>query len=426
VTTQDWIALLPHAGLIALLIVLSGFFSGSETALFGLQAIDRERLKEEGGTGHTVLQLLVDPRRTLASVLMGNELVNISLSTVCAGLILGLLGQEFGWVNLLVATPLLILFGEVTPKTVALRNPRRFARMVAKPLTAWAWLIGPVRWVLSAVANGAIRLLGASTKPTRNVLEEDHVRKLVDEGLEAGTIKTMEHDLIHRVFSFSDVQVGRLMTPRPDVVALPLTLPFERLVEQLRAHGFSRIPMYQSNPDDVVGVLLTKDLLRFKGGPPPSSAELRALLQPAYYVPTTKLADDLLRQLRQRRMHMALVVDEHGSIDGLVTLDDLLSELVGSALDEDDETAEVSQIRPDLWEVAASMDVQDLFEQTGLRLPEGDYHTVAGFILDQLGRIPAPGDALEWEHVVFEVTAMDERRITSVRVRVDAKRAQLS
>lgn len=410
--SETLIALLPKGLLLVVLIFLSGFFSGSETGLFSLQAIDRERLREEGSS---VLRLLESPRRTLASVLMGNELVNISLSSVCAAIILEL-APDMGWLNLLVATPLLILFGEVTPKTLALRNPRRFANLVAKPLTLWATLITPVRALLTGIANLAIRILGASSEASPRVLEEAQVRRLVDEGLAAGSIKTVEHELIHRVFSFSDVTVGELMTPRPDIVALPLTAPYARVVDTLRQTGFSRVPIYRGGQDDIRGILLSKDLLRFKDGPPPTKRELVDLLQPPLFVPTTKKADDMLRELKLQRMHMAIVVDEHGTVTGLITLDDLLVELMGAELDEDDDTGEVSHIRPGMFSVSASMDLDDFCESQGVSLEQGPYRTIGGYVFSALGHLPAKGEELESEGLRFIVTGMEGRRITELTV----------
>lgn len=405
------IALLPKILLLLGLIVLSGFFSGAETSLFSLQAIDRERLREQGSG---VIRLLDTPRRTLASVLMGNELVNISLSSVCAGIILEL-APDMAWLNLLVATPLLILFGEVTPKTIALRAPRRFANFVAKPLSLWATLITPIRVVLTGIANLALRALGAKHAEPR-ILEEEQVRRLVDEGLASGSIKSMEHDLIHRVFSFSDAQVGRLMTPRPDIVSLPLSAPYDRVLSTLRANGYSRLPVYQGRHDEIVGILLSKDLLRFKGGPNPTPRQIRDLLQPPLFVPKTKNADDLLRELKLKHLHMAIVVDEHGTVAGLVTLDDLLVELVGADLDEDDDSAEVSRIRPGLLSVSAGMDIDDFREETGLLVPKGEYHTIGGYVLNTLGHLPHKGEELEREGARFTVVGVEGRRITELTV----------
>ena len=406
----------PSLILLGVLVLLSGFFSGSETALFSLQPIDRERLKEEGGAGLIVNRLLEEPRRTLASVLMGNELVNISLSTVCAGLVLSVWPDK-PYLNLLVATPLLILFGEVTPKTIALRHGRSFALRIARPLTWWATLITPIRWLLQSLANLAIRMLGGGTGDSSQTIEEAEVRRLIDEGHEAGSIKAVEAELIHRVFSFGDVSVGRLMTPAPDMVSFPVTTRFRHLVDRLQQTPFSRIPMYGRRPDDVVGIRLTKDLLRFKGKTPPNAAELRALLQEPFFVPASKPADDMLREFQARSIHMAMVVDEHGAIDGLITLDDLLDELVGPQLDIHGDP-EISILSEGSWTVNGGVDLEDLSDLTGVALEHDEVHTLGGYVMDALGHLPEEGEQVEVAGVRFTVVAMDERRIVEVEVKL--------
>ncbi|MCB9762302.1 MAG: HlyC/CorC family transporter [Alphaproteobacteria bacterium] len=404
----------PTLILVGVLLAFSALFSGSETAISALQPMDREKLRAEGRRGERVAALEADIRPTLAAVLMGNELVNISLSSVCAGLILTLAPGR-PWLNLLVATPLLILLGEVTPKSIALAAPRRWALAVAAPLSAWKWLISPFRKTLTWLVDLILHALGADAHSPNRVLQEDQVRKLIQEGREAGSINVLEHELIDRLFNFSDTRVSRLMTPRPDVISFPLSTPYDQLVEQLRTHQVSRVPIYQGRMDNVVGVLLTKDLLRFKGRAPPTPRELAGLLQDPYYVPSSKRADDLLREFQRRRTHMALVVDEHGGLVGLCTLDDLLGELVGEMLDEHDEASdEISRVGPNAWTVAGSTDVEDFETETGVELPEGDYHTVGGFMFAELGHIPEPGEAVVVGDLRLTVAGVEERRITEV------------
>lgn len=421
--TPEAATLPPTMALVAIfcLMLLSAFFSGSETALFSLNAVDREALRN-GNPLKALDQLLADPRRVLASVLFGNELVNVTLSTLCAGLVLQVTPDK-PWLNLLVATPLLLLAGEVLPKSFALRYARRASRLVARPLAAWTVLISPLRRVLSWFADQVVRLLGGGHPEGIN-LQEAEVRQLIDEGRQTGTIGAMEQELIEAVFEFADTPVSKIATPRPDIIAVPLTIPYPKLVALLREHNLSRLPIYQGRRDNVVGVLLAKDLLRYKGSRQPGPRELKALLLEPYFVPTSKPAADLLRELQVARSHMALVVDEHGSIDGLVTMDDLLGELVGDLLDEhDDDSDEISRLQPDVWNVAGSTDCDDFQNQTGITLPEGDYHTVAGFVFSELGHLPAKGEVLSWEGLEFHVTGLDERRITDLTVRLRGQTA---
>ena len=411
------IDLVPALVLAAILLSFSAMFSASETAIFSLQATDREHLKREGLPGALVEALRSDKRRTLPSILIGNELVNISLAAVFASLILTLSPTQ-PWLNLFVATPLLIIFGEVTPKTLAMANPRRAALFLARPLTFWSLMITPARWFLMLIADFFTRIFGVDTSPRSEVMQEDEVRQLIDQGSKAGAIGVNERALIDRLFDFSDTTVSRLMTPRPDIIAFPINTPLERLIDELQRSRVSRVPIYQGRIDNILGLLLTKDLLRFKGQVTPGSGELRALLQEAFYVPASKRAADMLKEFQKRRSHMAIVVDEHGSVVGLVTLDDLLGELVGELLDEQDEDShDAVPVGHGVWTVIGSMDVDDFQERVGILLPEGEYHTVGGFILDRVGHIPEKGERVIHEAHVFEVIGVDHRRITKVSVR---------
>ena len=401
--------------LVAILLLLSGFFSSSETSLFGLQALDREKMKEHPRGGR-VLELLRHPSRTLASVLMGNEVVNITVSAVCASALLTRFPDK-PWLNILIATPLLLVFGEILPKTFALRFTRRWSLAVSGPLSLWAWLVTGPRWLLTAVADRITALFGASAVILEDRIETQQVRELIDQGRREGSIGAAEHRLIERVFQFGDVPVSRLMTPRPDIVSFPLNVPFDTLMHRLRQDRVSRVPIYLGKPDNVVGVLITRKLLRFAGGEPPGPRELKELLRPAWYVPETKLADDLLREIQIRQDHLAIVVDEHGVISGLITLDDLLSELVGEELDDDSD--EISRIRPDMWTVAGAMDVSDFVEETGIPVPPGEYQTIGGFMMTTLGRVPEKGDELRLDNIVFSVSQMDGRRVLEVAVQLE-------
>lgn len=410
------------------LLLLSAFFSGSETAIFSLQPIDRSAMSEDGES--PVEGLLHQPRRTLASLLIGNEFVNVLLSTVTAGLVLQLFPGK-PWLNVVVLTPLLLLFGEVLPKTLALRFNRTVAALVARPLLLFARLVSPLRWVLTRIADLFLRLTGGSNAPGQAALREAHLLTLVEQGRRSGAVGAMEEEMIQKVFEFGDLTVSRLMTPRPDVFSLSLTTPWEDLIDLVRRHSHSRVPVWQGRPDHIIGVLVVKDLLphlaaRFRengedeGDPralPLSTRQLQKLLHPAHFVPTSKRAEDMLAEFREQKFHLAMVVDEHGNVVGLVTLDDILAELVGELLDEADELQEeVTEVVEGVYTVRGNMDVDDFEERFELQLPEGEYDTVAGFVLDLAGTVPDKGDEYLWQGIRFRVSGMQAKRITEVCV----------
>ncbi len=408
---------------VVILLTLLGlcmFFSISETALFSLQKVDREALKEDPSIGELIRHLLHRPRRLLAALLIGNEFANIGLSAVSAALVLAWF-PRWPWVNVLLVAPVLILFGDVLPKTIGLRFARPVAMRVARPLAFWNELVSPVRFVLSGIGDMILRGLGVSPAPLHDTLQEDQLRTLIDQGRETGIIQPMEQEIIHRVFEFGDLPVSRLMTPRPDIFSLSLTTPWDQLLQELRQARYSRVPIWQTNPDNIVGVLLVKDLLRLRDTPPPHARQLQKMLHPAMFVPPSKRAQDLLREFRVKNNHMAVVVDEHGSICGLATLDDLLTELVGEVLDESDvDEKEATQLQENVWTVRAGIDIEDFDARFNVELPEGDYTTLGGFVFHQLGAAPKKGDEVDWNGLNFLVSGVEGRRITEVTVTLRA------
>lgn len=398
------------------LLAACTFFSLSETAIFSLQTVDRESLREDPRVGARVTQLLEHPRRLLATLLIGNELSNVGLSTAMASILLAV-APQYPWLNVVVVAPILILFGDVLPKTVGLRYARPVVERVSAPLYTWFQLVRPARWALTGAVDLILRTMGARPDPEDEGLREEQLRTLIDQGTETGVIQPMEQEIIHRVFEFGDLPVSRLMTPRPDIFSRSITTPWPDLLSALQEARYSRVPLWQGNPDNIVGVLLVKDLLRLRNGSPPNPRQVRKMLHDALFVPPTKPAQDLLREFRAQNRHMAIVVNEHGMVDGLVTLDDLLTQLVGDLHDESDgEEVQVSQIQPNLWVVRGNMDVEDFGRAFEVDLPEGDWTTLGGFVFHLLGRTPEKGLEAAWESLRFLVSGVDGRRITEVTV----------
>lgn len=390
----------------------SFFFSGTETAYFSLQKVDREWFSRSDGSGRQVAWLIERRAPLITTILLGNETVNIALSATSAGLIAAW-APSMPWLNVLLLTPALVLISEITPKILAFRFRRSWARNVAWPLTAFYWAVLPFRLILSLVVSGVASLLGADRDNTGGVAEEE-LLAYVAHGTASGALNPLERDIIEAVFEFDEMTVERLMTPRPDVFSVPLDVEWNELLDQTRFEGHSRIPITSSG-NEIIGVLLLKDLLRYRAQPPEGPRQLRSLLLPPVFVPTSKRADSMLEEFLERRFHMAFVVDEHGTFVGLVTLDDLLRELFGE--DDDTDESEIARLRPDAITVKASIDVADFEDETGIELPEGDYHTLGGFVFHELGRLPRKGDTVSWGNHRFVVAKMEGRRIAEVVVR---------
>lgn len=404
------------AALFAVLFALSFFFSGTEIALFSLQKVERQRLGSAGRTGARISELLERRGRLITTLLMGNETANVLIAAVGASVI-AQLAPGNSWLNIVLLTPAILLLSEITPKVLAVRYNRQWVLAAAWPFYAFYIAVTPIRWVIGGIVNALASVFRVTRQQGEEMLNEAEIRTLINQGAEAGDVHAREREIIEAVFEFDDLTVGRLMTPRPDIFSIPLTITWTDLLKQARDHGFSRVPVYDGDVDDIVGTLLIKDLLRYRKRPLSTPRQLRSILLPPNFVPASKPADDLLREFMQRKMHQAIVVDEHGTVVGLVSLDDLLSELVGDLLDVDDEVVDtISQASPGVLSVQGDLDIDDFIDETGITLPEGEHHTVGGFVFHELGRLPRSGDTVVHEDHLFEVAGMDGRRITRVRV----------
>ncbi len=404
--------------LLAALLAVCAFFNLAEVSLFALQKSDREALRSRSG-GALVLAMIREPRTLLASLLIGVEVANIALGAVSAELARTLV-PAWPWLNIVLVAPLVILLGDILPKALGIHFARGAALALARPLALWNLAIAPVRWVIDIASALVLRAFGVEKAPVDASLREEQLRVLVDRGLLAGAIQPLEQQIIHRVFEFGDITVARLMTPRPDVFSLPTTTPWKELLAAVHEQRYSRVPMWQGTPDNIVGILLTKDLLRLRGHAP-TPRQVQRLLRPALFVPPGKRAQDLLREFRARKQHLAIVVDEHGTCIGLATLDDLLRELVGDTPDESDApVSEIVAMGPGRWRVQGAMDVADFADSLGIEVPEGEWTTVAGFVLHQLGSLPKPGATVTWEADgvtwTFRVRGLVARRIAEVEV----------
>jgi putative hemolysin len=321
------------------LILLSGFFSGSETALFSLSPVQLIKLKE-GATARGLLvgRLLDQPRRLIATIFIGNEFVNIGASALLASTMNSVMAGHgkvlVSLVSTAISVTLILFLGEITPKNLAVRMLERWALVAARPLWLLALVMAPLRWVIEKIADLVVHLVARKKPPDEAAVGEDEFLTMVDAVAEEGVIDPREHKLIHNIFEFGDRRVTEVMTPAAEVFALSYNLSLPRVLEQVRASIYSRVPVYQGSPNRVVGVLYLKDLIPVAHGLTPKRPRLAELLHNGYFVPRSTKCEELFREFRRRRIHLALVVDEYGKLVGLVTMEDLLEELFGEIKDE--------------------------------------------------------------------------------------------
>jgi CBS domain containing-hemolysin-like protein len=414
----DSIAWLQFTVLIVTLI-FCGVASAAETAFTSISRIKLKNLVEEGDKKAAEIEhLLSEPNKFLSTILVVNSVAVIIASSLATILALRFSSTYGELLSSIVISLVVLIFCEITPKTAAVQNPLRWARVLINPLRGTAWLLQPVVITLSVITTFLVRLLGGQVKHHGPFVTEEELRLLVTVGEEEGVLEEDETDMIHSIFEFADTTVREVMVPRIDMVTLDSNATVTQAVDLALQGGFSRIPVYEESIgiDEIIGVLYTKDMLKqLREGH--NTFPIRDLVRPAYFVPESKKLDDLLREIRQRRIHMVMVVDEYGSVAGLVTIEDLVEEIVGDIQDEyDHEEVLYEKVNDNEYIFDAKINIYEFSDMMDVKLEEGDYETLGGFVYEQLDKIPVAGDNVTYKDLKFTVLETRGRRINKIRV----------
>lgn len=409
---------------ILLLAMLAGsfFFSSSETALFSLSARHLRGLDGEDRRGARVRRLLEQPQRLLVLLLLGNTAVNIAAAEI-SHLLVDESAEQWGLtpagataLSVFVATGLLLVLGEIGPKTLALHRPAAVAKTVAGPLLVLDRTVGPVVRVLFDATARTLRLLRIDRTVQAQVSEEE-LKTLVTVGEEEGVLEEDEREMIGRVFDLGDTLVREVCVPRTDMIRVPADATIADVLAVAKEHGHARIPVIGDTIDDVRGLVYVKDLVPdVRDGN--LDRPIAQVMRPASVVPDTKRAGDCLRDFRRQRIHLAIVVDEYGGTAGLVTLEDLIEEIVGEIFDEYDEVeSPITQVDERRWRVDASVPLTDLEHEWGAGLlPETEYDTLGGLVLELFGRFPGIGEQVERGGITYRVEGVTHNRLRRVVV----------
>jgi putative hemolysin len=408
------------------LILLAGFLgvsallAGAEAAYFSLSRLGSAHLEPEESPGHALLaRVLRDPRDLLITLLVGITLVNIAASALAAQVATTMFGPRGIGIAIPVMVFLIVVFGEVLPMTIAVGMPHRFGLLVARPVLALQWLLTPVRLLLGAFTRLVSRAADGEGV-AKAAITEAELRTLVEVGHKEGVVQRKEREMIHGVFELGETTVAEVMVPRTDVFGIDVATPPDRLLPAIRANLHHRVPVYEGSLDHVLGILLVKELLPDYAGLP-ADFDLRAHLTPPYFVPQSKRADALLREFKAKKLRMAIVVDEYGGTAGLITLEDILEEVVGEIRDEFEAEERLAQpVDERTWRVAAKMSIGDFNAVTGLAIPDEHFDTVGGWVLDLFGRVPHRGESVEADGVRVTVETIHRNRILQVLVRLPA------
>jgi CBS domain containing-hemolysin-like protein len=402
--------------LLLILLLLSGFFSSAETALFSIsQTRARHLAKKKDRTHQLIKRMKDDPHKLLSTILIGNNVVNVAASSLAASLAIDLFANYAVGVATLVMTFLILVFGEVIPKSFATRNNILIAKLTIFPIYWMSLLFYPIILFLNFIP----RITGKMSK-TPSATEEELIT-FVEVVEEQGEIKEEEREMIHNVFELDDTSASEIMTPRADMFVVDAEEPLD--LKAIADSGFTRIPVIEHDIDHVIGILNIKDIFMHQATSD-SPIDVRAVMRPPYFVPENKKLDRMLHQFKSRKNHMAIIVDEHGGVSGLITLEDALEELVGEIRDETDkEEPHIVRKKPKEWMVLGKSDIEEVNEKIGMHIPESKgYDTFSGFILDTIGRIPEEDEAFAIADHQVVVMEMDGNRIK--RYLVQAKTPQ--
>lgn len=404
-------------GLLLFLVCCSAFFSASETALTSLSRIRLRNMVEENiKNADLIMELLEDPNRLLSTILVGNNLVNNGASALTTALAIQVFGGDTGngaAIATIVITIVILIFGEITPKTIAAQKAEKIALVVARLISICIFLFRPIVAVLNIVTGRLAKLFGCRPGEKVPLITAAELKTMVNVSHEEGVLELEERTMINNVFDFGDSKAKDVMTPRTDIVAVPKEIAYEDYVALVQEEGFSRMPVYGEDLDDIIGILYVKDV--FFLDKDAFSAE-KYMREPLFTYESKPVAE-LLAEMKNSRLAVAVVLDEYGGTSGLVTMEDMVEEIVGEIADEyDDEEEEIEVIQENEFVVDGSTRLEDFNEMVGSGLESDEVDTIAGYILLLLGNFPKSGEEVETDGLRIIVEEMDKNRIEKLRV----------
>ncbi len=418
--------------IISSLIILNGFFSASEISLISLR---KSRVRHLVKAGHPlarkVQRLQEEPERFLATVQIGVTLVGTLASAIGGAIAVEkikplLRSAPVDFINraaepfamgivVSVITFVTLVAGELVPKSLAIRYSERIAFATSVPIDFLSRLFTVVLRMLTASNNCVLRFFGMPAGQEASLVSEDEVKYLIREGRKSGIFEPSEEDLIHSVFRFTDTVVREVMVPRTEIAAVEAGSDVDAILRTMNEKGFSRLPVYSRSIDNIIGVVYLKDILALHMGNQPFQIE--GVLRKPYVVPPNKNVSLLLKEMREKRIHLALVGDEYGGTDGLVTMEDLIEEIVGDIRDEQEkELKEIDEIAANRYVIDGRTDIGKVNAKLGVQLPEDEFETIGGFVLGLFGRLPSEGDQIRHENLLFTVLRLRRNRISRIRV----------
>ncbi len=401
---------------LVILLLCSSFFSASETALTSLSKIRIRHMVDEGikGAGQ-INKLLDEPGKLLGTILVGNNIVNIAASAIATSLALDLLGSVGVGVSTAVMTIFVLIFGEITPKSLAAQNSERVSLKVAKPLAILVYIMNPVVMVFTYITNILIKMFGGNAGVIQPFITEEELRTIVNVSHEEGVLEVAEKQIINNVFEFGDMHVKDVMIQRTDIIAIDQQSDLNEIIGTIKKEQFSRYPVYVDRIDDIVGIVNVKDFVFLSDDN--EIFEIEKYIRKPFYTFEYRKIIEVFNEMKKNRVHMAIVLDEYGGTAGIVTIEDLLEEIVGDIQDEyDDFEIDIQVIKEDEYLVNGSTKLAIINEMIGTNLESENFDSIGGFIIGELGRLPEESERIEYHNIKLIVENMDKNRIRNVRI----------
>ncbi|MDU5105204.1 hemolysin family protein [Clostridium sp.] len=403
--------------LLIILLIMSGFFSMSETALMALSKIRIRHMVDEGVRGAKLVEKLSqDPSKLLGAILIGNNIVNIGASALATSVAVKVIGPSGVGVVTVIMTILVLIFGEITPKSIAKQNSEKVSLMVSKPINFIVKVFNPLVLIFTAISGIFIRLLGGDPKATEPFITEEELRTMVGVSEEEGVLEGVEKEMIFNVFEFADSQVKDVMVQRVDIVAVDVNATYEEVINIIKTEQFSRLPVYNENIDDVIGILNVKDLIMASGCE--ENFKVSDYMREPYYTFEFKKITELFKEMKKTRNHIAVVLDEYGGNVGIVTIEDLIEEVVGEIEDEydDERDSNIIVVKEDEYIVDGSARLDYIGDLIGVTMESEEFDSVGGLVIGELGRFPEPNEEVKINNIRFIVEDIDKNRIKKVRI----------
>lgn len=399
-------------------LFFSALFTASETALTSLNKLRiKQMIESKEKNAERINKLVDDPKRLLCAILIGKYLMNISASSLITSIAIIRFGNKGIGITIGIMTFIILIFGEMVPKSLAAHSYESISSRLSGFVKFFMTILSPFSFLLSKITDSIIRILGGEIDNNQSFITQEEFKSMVNVGYREGVLDDEEKDIIHNVFEFSDTRVEDIMTPRTEMVAIEADTPYEEVLRIISEERYSRIPVYEETKDNIIGILYIKDLLFQQNKIKETGFDLRKIIRQPHFTYESKPTKELFNEMRADRVHMSIVIDEYGGTEGIVTIEDLIEEIVGNIEDEyDKEIKDIEVIGENEYIVNGNVRLDEINEVLGLNIESDYFDTIAGYVIGIIDRIPEEGEEIEYENIKFIIESIDRNRIDKIKI----------